>query len=78
MSFLNKALWMRIALIASGVWLGGVIIISANSRNFEWVYQYQRGLGPAAITAIVGVAVIWVVCLGVPWIAEVTSKTEDH
>lgn len=66
--------WLRIGVIASFAWLGGVVIYSSISRNFEWVLPYSNRLGPAAITAIAGMAVIAVVCLGIPWIVQAIRR----
>jgi hypothetical protein len=73
----NKQFWMRTGIIGCAVWLGGVTIISAVSRDFRWVpNSYRDSFGPASITALVGMAVICIVCFGVPWIAAAT--TEGH
>lgn len=64
------AAWRRIGLVASFVWLGGVVICSALVRNFDLVKPYTSDLGPAAVMAVGGMIVIVVVCLGVPWIAS--------
>jgi hypothetical protein len=72
----NKQFWMRTGIVGCAVWLGGVTIISAVSRDLRWLpNSYRDGFGPASITALVGMAVICVVCFGVPWIAAATS---DH
>lgn len=77
----NKSFWRRIAAVASLVWIGGVVIASATNREFGWSSRtyvdwgrYGDWPGPAALTAIVGVAVIWTLCLGVPWIASARSS----
>jgi hypothetical protein len=65
----------RIALVGSLVWFGLIIIISAIARDFPWDPRYSRDfVGPATVTALIGVAVIWIVCLGLPWIASSTIK----
>jgi hypothetical protein len=69
----QRAVWQRVAVIASVAWLGGVLIYSATSRSFAW-FGYSGDLGPAAITAFVGTIVIVVVCLGVPWIGKAAGK----
>lgn len=61
---MGKETWLRTGVVASAVWLGGVIIYSVVGRDFYW-----HSGGPATISAIVGVAVIFAVCLGIPWIA---------
>jgi hypothetical protein len=61
--------WERLALVASIVWVGVIEIISVNSRDFQWFlssYRNDYSLGPAAITAVVGAGLIWVVCLAFP------------
>lgn len=76
MSYLwtDKRLWLRIALIAAAAWVGAVIIVSQiGSSNFRWfpnAYRNNYDFGPAGITAFVGIAVIFIVCLGIPWIAS--------
>jgi hypothetical protein len=67
----RRTVWQRIAVIASVAWLGGVLIYFATSRNFAWLGD----LDPAAITAFVGIIVIVIVCLGVPWIGEAAGKS---
>jgi hypothetical protein len=69
----RRTVWQRIAVIASVVWLGGVLIYSATRRNFAW-FGDRGDLDPAAITAFVGIIVIVIVCLGVPWIGEAAGK----
>lgn len=69
----DKQVWPRISVVVSAVWLGGVMIASQVSRNFEWFpnsYRNEYSLGPAAITAFVGVVVIFIVGFGIPWIFE--------
>lgn len=77
----DKQLWMRIALIASGVWLGGVIIVSQiGSSNFRWFPFADRDnydMGPAGITAFLGISVIYFVCLSIPWIAAKMKQDSD-
>ncbi len=50
----NKPLWRRLGVIPAAVRLGGIIILSATSRNFQW--STYRGFldGPAAVTASSG------------------------
>lgn len=79
----DKALWSRIALVASACWLGVIVIVSAISRNFEWFpnsylnpYNYSLHFGPASVTASVGIAVIYAVCVGIPWIADAANKKQ--
>ena len=79
----NKALWTRTGAVASVVWLGIIIIISTQSRNFEWFpnsyYNEVKSVlhfGPAFIVAVVGIAVIVAICAGVPWIAAATDNSE--
>lgn len=65
----EQPFWLRIAVIASAVWFGGVVIFSALIRNFVW-FDYYVGashIGPATVAAFVGIAVIFTVCLGIPW-----------
>lgn len=71
--FTDKALWMRVALILSIVWIGGTIILSQLVHDFRWLapaYRRDEVFGPAGVTAIVGVMVIFAVCAGIPWIAD--------
>lgn len=71
--FQNKALWIRGAVVVSVVWIGLLVIAAQLNRDFRWFgYEWQRGgdLGPASVTALVGVVLIWVVALGLPWVAE--------
>jgi hypothetical protein len=59
------------------VWVGGTIIASQIARDFRWfpyLYRNDMSFGPAAITAMVGVVLIFVVCIGAPWIAD-SSKS---
>lgn len=80
----NDAQFWRNAVVASFLWIGTLIIISAVSSDFEWIHtNYNDKLegiiegyfnfGPASIVAIVGVAMIFVVFLGVPRIFEDTD-----
>jgi hypothetical protein len=71
----NKVFWLRVAVIASLVWIGVIVIASATARNFAWAHGYYSSEpGPATITAIAGVLVIWVCCLGIPWISDTTKS----
>ena len=72
----TTAPWLRIATIACVVWFGGVVMLSAVSRDFVWFRGYGgHDLGPATIVAVVGIVLIFVVCLGVPWIAEARNNS---
>ncbi len=74
--FANRPFWLRIGLVVSVVWVAGTILASlGNQRSFAWFTPY--GFGPAGLWAIVGVAVIIVVCLGVPWIAAAIDGESD-
>ncbi len=78
--FTDRTLWLRLALIMSIVWVGGTIIVSQARSDFRWfpyTYRNDYTLGPAGVTAIVGVFVIFAVCVGVPWIAERAEKSVD-
>lgn len=66
--------WFRIAAVASVVWLGGVLICSSLARNFDFIARYSNNLGPAAFVAFVGIAVIFAICLGIPWIAAALRR----
>jgi hypothetical protein len=79
----NKTLWTRIGVVASAVWLGTIIIISTQSRNFEWFpnsytneFKSELHFGPAFIVAAVGVGVIVAICAGVPWIIASTDPPD--
>jgi len=77
----DKTLWLRLALVASGAWFGGVVIVSQiGSSGFRWFpnsYRNDYDFGPAGVTAFVGIAVIFIVCLGIPWIADTANKKQD-
>lgn len=63
--------WHRLACVASIVWVGVVEIVSVNTYDFRWfpyLYKNDYAMGPAAITAAVGVGLIWVICLAAPWL----------
>jgi cellulose synthase/poly-beta-1,6-N-acetylglucosamine synthase-like glycosyltransferase len=74
----DRSRWLRIALVASGVWLGGVVIASqvagSSFRWFPYSYRNNYDFGPAGITAFVGVAVIYILCIGIPWIVKDANK----
>jgi hypothetical protein len=55
----QRAIWQRIAVIASAAWLGAVLIYTA---------------ADATIVALLGIIVIFIICLGIPWIASVAEK----
>lgn len=62
---------VRIATVASAAWLGVMIIAAQLSRSFDWfpnAYRNSYDFGPGAIVTAVGIAVIFAVCLGIPWI----------
>jgi hypothetical protein len=68
--------WWRAALIASAVWFGMMVIAAQISHDFRWfpnAYRNNYDFGPAGITAFVGIAVIFAICLGVPWVASSLS-----
>jgi hypothetical protein len=74
----NMTMWFRIAVVASAVWVGGTIITSNLIYDFKWfpyTHRNDYSFGPAAITANVGVLVIFAVCLGIPWIAQSYKKS---
>jgi hypothetical protein len=79
-AIMNQKLWLRIALVASVAWLGGVVIVSqigpSDFRWFPYSYRNNYDFGPAGITAIVGVVVILAVCLGIPWIGDAADKPD--
>lgn len=69
----DRKFWMRVASVVSIIWFGGVIIASQLVRDFGWfapAYRRDEFLGPAGVTALVGVLVIFAVCAGIPWIAD--------
>ena len=67
--------WFRVAVVGSALWLSVIAILSATMRDFAWS-TYRDALGPAGVTAIVGVCAIFVLCLGVPWVMR--AKEERH
>jgi hypothetical protein len=69
----NKSLWRRIAVIASVVWVGVLIIVSVLARTFRWA-NYRGEPDAAFVLALVGVVLIVVVCFGIPWIAAAARK----
>jgi hypothetical protein len=71
----QRAVWQRIAVLASVAWLGGVLIYSVNSTSLACLYGGT--LGPAAITAVVGTIVIVTVCLGIPWVGEAAGQAHS-
>lgn len=73
---MKKAFWIRVAVIVSVVWIGGLIITSQVARGFEWFPGAYSGdsIGPAMIVAIVGTAVIFALGVGIPWVAETLNK----
>jgi len=73
----DSTFWKRLGAVAAVVWVGGVAIISGISRNFYWFAPssyYQEPIGPAAITAGIGMVIICAVAVGIPWIAEAANK----
>ena len=71
---LSQSFWLRVACVASVAWIGVLIILSVVSRDFDWIEGYRNEFGPASISALVGVALIFAVCLGIPWIAQAAEK----
>lgn len=73
MDRLTRQLATRIAVVGSAAWFGAMIIASQLARDFRWfpnAYRNNYDFGPAGITAFVGIAVIFAVCLGAVWIRE--------
>jgi hypothetical protein len=70
----DRVFWLRVALIASTVWVGGTIVFSMVwPHDFRWfpnVYRNDYSFGPAMITAMTGVIVAFVVCFCIPWAAD--------
>lgn len=65
--------WRRLAAVLSAVWIGATELYSVTHSDFRWfpnAYRNSYDLGPPATVAAVGIAVIIVACLGVPWIAN--------
>jgi hypothetical protein len=75
----DKTFWNRIGVVTAVVWAGGVAIISGISSNFYWFSNrhYYDPVGPAAITAAIGLVVIYAVTVGVPWIADAANKRDN-
>jgi hypothetical protein len=72
----DKIFWQRVGVVAAVVWVGGIAIISAIARDFYWFHDsyYRNPIGPAAITAGVGLAIIGAIAVGIPWIADAANK----
>jgi lysylphosphatidylglycerol synthetase-like protein (DUF2156 family) len=70
----NREFWGKLGVVAAATWLGFLMIASAISRDFVWTYQYKNEIGPALVTAMAGLAIIAVICAGVPWVAESARK----
>lgn len=76
MIWANKQFCQRVGVVAAVVWLGGVAIASAILPKFYWYASnyYDSGIGPAAITGVLGLAVIYALAVGIPWIAEAAKQ----
>lgn len=70
-SFLrNKPAWRRIGLVLSLVWAVSVFIVCGVKTDF-WLYYGSRPDPALTVTIIAtGLAVIWGVSLGLPWIMD--------
>lgn len=66
----NKRFWRRAAVIGSAAWILATIIIWMIDRNFTWEPHYGDAVGPATGAALFGVGLIFIVCWGIPWIAN--------
>ena len=69
----NRRFWVRAAALASLGWVGLMVIAAQVMRDFRWfpnAYIHNYDFGPAGITAMVGVGLIWLAGLGVPWVAD--------
>lgn len=67
----DKQFWIRTGVVASALWVGGVVIASATMRDFRWFLGYRHEeFGPATIAAAVGVMMILALTFGIPWIWE--------
>lgn len=69
----NFAFWIRVAIVSAAAWVGCVMIATNVRSDFHWfpyTYRNDFSFGPAANIAFLGVAVIFAVCLGIPWIAQ--------
>jgi apolipoprotein N-acyltransferase len=74
----NRTFCARIGAIAAVVWVGVVLIWSQANPRFYWLGSgvYDSALGPAAITAAVGLALIAALAIGIPWIAA--ARQDDQ
>jgi len=76
----NQQFWQRVGVVAAGVWVGIIILLSATQRDFEWyrtyVYASQSHIGPAFVVAVVGVLIIAWLAVGIPWI--LANKTTSQ
>lgn len=76
-AFKNKLIWMRGSAVASVVWFGLVLIASQINHEFRWfpyAYRNDYDFGPAGITALTGIAIIWAIGLGLPWMFSVEKS----
>lgn len=57
----DRPFWLRIAVVVSIIWAGGVAIVALTDRRGFFEEQ-------APVVGAIGVAVIFALCLGIPWI----------
>lgn len=76
----SREMWLRACIIANAAWFLIVLLISANSRDFEWFPGHYWNLsdsilhaGPAFLTWLFGAALICVIAFGAPWILQANS-----
>src|SRR5262249_22249338 len=74
----GEQFWHRLGVVAACVWVGLVALLSATQRGFYWFFAthyYESSFGPAFIVAVVGVLIIGLLAIGIPWIlAHRTSQ----
>jgi hypothetical protein len=70
----NRGLWLRVATIASAVWVGGTLFYSASRKSWEYhsfrFWDSYSGPQAAFWFALVGAGFIFVAAWCIPWISN--------
>jgi hypothetical protein len=71
----NWAVWLRMAVVGSVAWFL-IIMLTFGFRN-DFYMSYSANPEMALIVGFAGMIAIWVICLGVPWIAGAAVRKAD-
>ena len=68
----NVAFWWRLGVVASALWVCIALICTLVWQAID-IDNYLNEAGFGALL-LAGVAAVWIICLGVPWLARALKR----